>query len=291
MGYGKTYSPSDFREYKIKQMVLHLVTLLAHLMIDKPIVLVGHDYGTIVASRFALYEPARVQGLALLSVGYRAPGPVDIESAIETAKQAVGYDIFGYWRFFGYDDEAPALIEKNVNSFIDLAFPPAEEALALWRASFAPTGKAKEWLQNQTSLPRRAAYLTVSDYNVYLGYFLEGMQPKLNWYKSQFSSINVEDEKDLDPNIQVPSLFIAGLQDALGVPALFAPQKRYFKNLTTMEINATHWIMEQKPEEVNSALEKWITQLVWWNLPSASIFMFLLRVFGNNHSRWSFDQY
>ena len=233
-------------------------------MINQPVVVVGHDFGTVVASRFALYEPARLRALVLLSVGYRIPGTADIETAIETAKAGLGYDVFGYWRFFGFDEEAPALIEKNVNSFIDLAFPPAEDALAVWRSNFAPTGKVKEWLQNSTSLPRRAAYLTASDYNVYLGYFLEGMQPKLNWYKSQFNNVNVEDEKDLDPTIQAPSLFIAGLQDALGVPALYASQKQYFKDLTTMEINATHWIMEHKSEEVNSAIEQWIKQLVWF---------------------------
>lgn len=259
MGYGKTYSPSDFREYKTKQMVLHLVALLAFLSIDRPLTVVGHDFGTIVASRFALYEAARVRSLVLISVGYRQPNgdaSADVENAIETAKNALGYDIFGYWRFFGFDDQAASLIENNVNSFIDLAFPPPEDAVELWRSNFSPTGKLKEWLENNKTLPRRANYLNVKDYNVYLGYFLEGMKPKLNWYKSQFNDVNLDDEKSLDPMIQVPTLFIGGLRDAVSVPILYAGQKQFIPNLTSIDINGTHWLMEEKYDEVNETIEK-----------------------------------
>ncbi|CAF0751795.1 unnamed protein product [Adineta steineri] len=258
MGYGKTYSPSDFQEYKTKQMVLHLVTLLSYLAINTPVIVVGHDFGTIVASRFALYYPERVQALILLSIGYNPPGIVDIDRTINNAKEAVGYDIYGYWKFFGFDDDAAQLIEKNVNSFLDIAFPPSEDALALWRSDFTPTGKLKEWLQNRKSLSRRASYLTDSDYNVYLGYVLEGMKRKLNWYKAQFNNVNAEDEKNLDSNIQMPTLFIPGLRDAVGIPALYAAQKQYIEDLTVIELDATHWIMEEKFQEVNKNIEEWI---------------------------------
>jgi len=261
MGYGKTYSPSDHQEFKTKQMVLHLVALLAHLMIDKPVIVVGHDFGTVLASRFALYQPERVQALILMSIGYGPPGDsVDVDRAIETAKEALGYDVYGYVKFFGFDEDAADLIEKNVNSFLDLAFPPSEDALTLWRSNFSPVGKLKEWLQNGRTLPRRATYLTVSDYNVYLGYILEGMKAKLNWYKMQLNNNNQEDEKNLDPNIQISTLFIAGLRDAVAVPALFVSQKQYIQDLTVIEMNATHWIMEEKPQEVNDAIEQWIKQ-------------------------------
>lgn len=258
MGYGRTYSPSDFTEYKTKQMILHLVTLLSYLKIDRQIIVVGHDFGTLPASRFALYHPERVQGLILLSASYRPPGQVDVDRAISSAKEAAGYDIYGYWKFVGFDDNAAELIEKNVNSFLDIGFPPSEDALNLWRSNFTPENKLKEWLQNGRSLSRRANYLTDSDYNVYLGYLLEGMKGKLNWYKAQFNNINVEDEKDLNPNIRIPTLFMTGTRDAVSAPALYAGQKRYIEDLTIVEINSTHWIMEDKFEEVNEKIQKWI---------------------------------
>jgi pimeloyl-ACP methyl ester carboxylesterase len=45
MGYGKTYSPLNTKEYKMKSMVEHLIVLLNNLQIDKVIV-IGHDWGT-----------------------------------------------------------------------------------------------------------------------------------------------------------------------------------------------------------------------------------------------------
>ena len=258
MGYGKTYSPTDVQEYKAKQMVLHLVALLAHLMIDRPIIVVGHDFGMVPASRFALYEPDRVQGLALLSIGYAPPGLVDIDKTIQNIEQVLGYDALGYWKFFGSDSNAAGLIEKNADSFLDLAFPPSDDALTIWRTHFSPAGKMRAWLLTNRRLLHRASYLSDSDYQVNLGYILEGMEPKLNWYKARIGNVDEKDERNLDPNIRMPCLFIAGSRDAVGVPSVFASQKQYMPQLTEVELNTTHWIMEEKPQEVNQAIEQWI---------------------------------
>ena len=45
---------------------------------------------------------------------------------------------------------------------------------------------------------------------------------------------------------------MAGSRDAVGAPALFATQKQYIEDLTVIEIDATHWIMEEKFQEVNN---------------------------------------
>ena len=258
LGYGKTYSPTDVKEYRTKQMVLHLVALLSHLMIERPVIVVGHDFGMVPASRFALYEPERTQGLVLLSIGYAPPGLVNIDQSIDAIQQALGYDALGYWKFLGSDANAADLIEKNADSFLDLAFPPSDDALTLWRTNFSPVGKMKEWLLEGRRLPRRASYLSDSDYQVNHGYISEGMVPKLNWYKARIGNVDRKDEINLDPNIRLPSLFIAGLRDAVGVPSVFASQMQYMSRLTVIELNTTHWIMEEKPDEVNHAIEQWI---------------------------------
>ena len=87
MGYGKTYSPSNVDEYKSKSMVEHLITLLNHLQMDKVIV-VGHDWGTRVASRFVLHRPERTLGVVLISGSYNAPGLFDLNRTLEATKNA-----------------------------------------------------------------------------------------------------------------------------------------------------------------------------------------------------------
>ena len=258
MGYGKTYSPLEYEEYRMKQMVLHLVALLAHLKIETPVIVVGHDFGTVLATRFTLHEPARVKGLVLLNIGYGRPGPLDIDRAIEMSRLASGYEVFGYWRFFAQDPDAADIIEKNAESFLDIGFPPSEQALDLWRANFTPTGQLKQWLIKGTRLPKRASYLTDIDYHVYLGYLLEGMRSKLNWYKSRVNNVDRDDEKDLDPYLKTPCLFLAATRDAVAIPELFSSQKEFINDLTVKEIDSTHWMMEEKVNEVNEAIQQWI---------------------------------
>ena len=72
------------------------------------------------------------------------------------------------------------------------------------------------------------------------------------------NNVNEEDEQGLDANLQMPCLFIGALRDAVGVPALFASQGQYMTQLTTLEMNTTHWIMEEMPQEVNEAIENWL---------------------------------
>ncbi|CAF3442125.1 unnamed protein product [Rotaria socialis] len=163
-------------------MILHLVALLSHLMIDRPIIVVGHDLGMLPASRFALYQPKRIHALILLSIAYNPPGLFNIDQTIDAIKQAAGYDALGYWKFLGSDPDAAYLIEKNANGFLDLLFPPVNDAPTLWHA--------------------------------------------------------------------------------LGILILFELQKQYVPQLTIIKMNSTHWIMEEKPREINEAIEQWIMTLI-----------------------------
>jgi soluble epoxide hydrolase/lipid-phosphate phosphatase len=86
------------------------------------------------------------------------------------------------------------------------------------------------------------------------------MQPKLNWYKSALVNIDWDDEKDLDPTIKCPVLYIAGTKDYICVPQAYADQKKNIPNLETVQLETSHWTMEEKPDDVNQAVEKWITK-------------------------------
>ncbi|CAF0841354.1 unnamed protein product [Rotaria sordida] len=255
MGYGKTYSPLNKDEYKLKSMVTHLIALLNHLHLNKVIV-VGHDWGTAPAIRFVLYNPERTLSLVLISVGYRPPAKMDLDQVLETSKKILGYENFGYWKFFESDDAA-TIIENNVDSFIDLLFSNNSGEKKI---NFAPVGKIQEWLMNgQRTI--RASYMTEDDYANFRENLLEGMQPKLNWYKAAIENINWDDEKNLDPIIKCPVLFFTGTKDSVCVTALFAGQKQYIADLEVVELEAGHWLMEEKPNEINQGIEHWIKRI------------------------------
>lgn len=255
MGYGSTYSPIDSNKYKIKSMIDHLIKLLDYLSLERVIV-VGHDWGTRPATRMAIYHPERLYGLILLSVGYHPPRKFDFQQTLTLSKQALGYESLGYWQFFTADD-AEKIIQENVESFIDLGYT---DTPILWKTDFAPLGRAREWLSQAKRCPR-ASFLTEDDIETLRKLINEGMQSKLNWYCAAIDDVDWEDEKNLDPNLTCSVLFIAGEKDFICVPALFQEQGKFITKLEVEQLDTSHWIMEEKPKEVNQIIESWVDKL------------------------------
>ncbi|CAF4210097.1 unnamed protein product [Adineta steineri] len=211
-------------------MVQHLISLLDHLNLTKVIVL-GHDWGVRPATRFVLYHPERTLGLILFNVGYEPPAKRDVEKVLQFTKETFGYELFGYWEFINSDDAAK-IFEENADGALDIWYSSDPK---LWKTDLAP-------------LVRQV--------------ITEGVQSKLNWYKSVIINIDWDDEKDLDPTIKRPVLYVAGTKDYILVPQFFANQKQHISNLETIELNTSHWTMEEKPEDVNQIVEKWIEKIV-----------------------------
>lgn len=252
MGYGRSYSPLNKNEYRAKSMVDHFMALLNHLNLEKVFV-IGHDWGTKPASRIALYQPNRTLGLVLLSVGYPTPGQFDLDQAVAGSAAYCGFDLLGYWKFFDSDDAA-SIIENNLESFIDLIYV---NDTTLFKIYFTPTGQMRQWLINQNRT-MRAAYMTENDYNILRQYLAEGMQPKLNWYKAAISSVDWDDEKNIDPTIRIPVLSMRGKQTDMCFGAPPAVISTYLPNLETMDLDTGHWLMEEQPDTLNQVIEKWM---------------------------------
>jgi pimeloyl-ACP methyl ester carboxylesterase len=70
-GYGRSDAPSAVSAYSIDHLQLDVIGLLDALAIDKA-VLVGHDWGAVVAWQVAINAPERVHSLVALSVGHPA---------------------------------------------------------------------------------------------------------------------------------------------------------------------------------------------------------------------------
>ncbi|UJR34788.1 hypothetical protein I4U23_027569 [Adineta vaga] len=256
MGYGRTYSPLNTDEYKSKSMVEHLIILLNHLHVND-VIIIGHDFGTHVANRFVLYQPQRTLGVVLISGGYSKPKIFDLDQALESSRKAIGYENLGYWKFFEANDAAE-IIERNLESFIDLAF--ANDSM-LWKTDLAPVGKARNWLINGKRTTR-ASFMTENDYTIFRQYLAEGMQPKLNWYKAIITNIDWNDEKDLDPIIKRPVLFIGGTKDYISLIAFYSGPNPYIVDLDTVALKTAHWVMEENPAAVNQELDRWIKRIL-----------------------------
>ncbi|CAF0992090.1 unnamed protein product [Adineta steineri] len=258
MGYGKTSSPANETEYDSKSIVDHLIALLYHVNLgNSKVFVIGHDWGARTASRFVLYHPERTLGAVLLSVAYSPPGQFNLNVVLNQSLLVYNYTSIGYWEFFQANDAA-RIIEEKLDSFIDLIF--ANDSM-LARTDFAPVGKVRAWLSSGRRTDR-ASYMTQEDYQTVYDYLNKQMQPKLNWFKAIIANVDWEYEKTLNATVQRPVLFIEGTRDYIGIIGASERQKQYISDLKIVKLDTGHWVMEEKPEEVNREIDQWIKEVI-----------------------------
>jgi soluble epoxide hydrolase/lipid-phosphate phosphatase len=75
LGYGKTSAPADIAAYTLKRMSANLAQII-RAETDLPVILGGHDWGSYLAWRLALYSPELVKGIFSFTVPYFPPTSV-----------------------------------------------------------------------------------------------------------------------------------------------------------------------------------------------------------------------
>lgn len=62
--------------------------------------------------------------------------------------------------------------------------------------------------------------------------------------------------------VKQPTLFIQALKDNVLSPDLAKGMDKAIPNLTTGEVNATHWALWHAPQETNDIIKKWVEGVV-----------------------------
>jgi pimeloyl-ACP methyl ester carboxylesterase len=256
-GFGQTSAPSDVAAYSIFDTVGDVVGLVQALGQKKAIV-VGHDWGAPVAWHAALFRPDMFTAVAGLSV----PPPLRGRGKPLDLLRQNGITNF-YWQYFQTPGVAEAELERDVGRTMrivlggrGLADPDG--------AMFVQEGKG--FLGHAGGTEPLPAWLPEAD----LAYFTEayrksGFRGGLNWYR------NLDRNWELtapwqDAKIHQPSLFIAGSKDAV-VTGLIGSKvinklELVLPNLTRKLIieGAGHWVQQERPDEVNAALVKFLKE-------------------------------
>jgi pimeloyl-ACP methyl ester carboxylesterase len=256
-GFGQTTAPSDISAYTIFDTVGDVVALV-HALGEEQAIVIGHDWGAPVAWHAALFRPDIFTAVAGLSVPppFRGRGkPLDL-------LRQNGITNF-YWQYFQKPGVAEAELERDVAHTMrivlggrGLADPTA--------AMFVQEGKG--FLGHASGHDPLPPWLSEAD----LAYFTEtyrksGFRGGLNWYR------NLDRNWELtapwqDAQIRQPSLFIAGSRDAV-VTGLIGSKlveklEHVLPNLTRKLIieGAGHWVQQERPDEVNAALVKFLKE-------------------------------
>jgi pimeloyl-ACP methyl ester carboxylesterase len=238
-GYGGSSAPAEVEAYDVVALCGDLCGLLDALGADDA-VFVGHDWGAWLVWQLAVLHPARVRAVAGLSVPFvpRAPAP-----PLAIMRRHLGEDFYIVW--FQEPGVADAALARDVRRTLTTS--------RQWTA---------QWAQEDRP-PRCPAWLSEQELAVYVEAFERtGFTGGLNWYR------NIDRNWELtasvaEQRVEQPALFLTGEHDPVARFMPAAGMRGWVTDLRAEVVvpGAGHWVQQQEPEAVNTALLEFVSGL------------------------------
>lgn len=231
-GYGDTSIPSAVEAYDIEHLSGDVVRLLDALDLEQAVV-VGHDWGALVAWYTALIHPDRVRAVAGLSVPFVPRTPVP---PTQYWRETIGEDFYMLW--LQDPGVADALFNADVERALNGRWTTDREG---WR-----TGPATNSL----------TFRSPEDHQVVIDALKRnGWTGPLNWYRNfdrNWELLAPYDGRTVDQ----PALFIGGEKDQV---LRFMPPSLMDGHVTDLRgadilPGVSHWMQEEAPDQVNLRL-------------------------------------
>jgi pimeloyl-ACP methyl ester carboxylesterase len=281
-GYGRSERPSAPERYDANEVMADMLGLLDALALERA-VFVGHDFGAQLVCNLAVRHPERVAALVIMSCPYdfdlagRGGAGAQVTAdeippgrafAVPGVKPSAAFAAIAREHFFHmhyFQEVGPAERE--------LGQEPREFLLRLFHALSAE-GRLLDWTRFPSAgtgyldvlapaPPLPWSWLTQAEFEHYLCEYT-CVEPAATFIGG-LNSYRVADRNwelgapFAEANITQPALFIAGAEDVVlkMLPAdALAIQRRRVPGLrdTVLVPGAGHFVMQEKPREVNAAL-------------------------------------
>lgn len=251
-GYGLTSKPDGVPQYTVQRLLDDITGLLDAQNIDKAVV-VGHDWGALLAWQMALLVPERMTGLVALNIPFFARLPVE---PIAYMRAELGDDFY----IVNFQDSDQA--DRRCNENPAWVFEMMMRRNATSREKFNALPKAMRSFNLLAALDRRELsgekLLSPEEEKVFVDAFSAGgFTPPINWYRNW--THNWESTADLDQTVRVPTLFIGAIDDVIISPGQIDAMKPFVPDLEIhMLENCGHWTQQERPDDVNSILIEWL---------------------------------
>jgi epoxide hydrolase 4 len=234
-GYNLSSKPTDVEQYAIPKLVEDVRALAEHLG-HKKLVLVGHDWGGVVAWFFAITHPERVEKLVIINAPH--PAVFQRELAQNPAQQ------------------------KASEYMLLLRSPEAEKTLSADSYTPLVNGVLGEGL-------KQGAF-TEEDRKTYLEAWSQpgALTGGLNYYRAAGVGPPSEGEKPAPLaaegatlTVKVPTLVIWGEKDTALLAGNLDGLEQYVPELKIRRIpDGTHWVVHEKPAVVNAAIREFLAR-------------------------------
>jgi len=259
-GYGQTDRPHEVDQYTIFHLVGDMVGLLDALDCERAVI-VGHDWGAVVAWHAALLRPDRFRAVVGLSVPFWPRGVARPMTVMPRTEHSMFY-----WLYFQTPDVPEAELERDVRQTMRRILYSASGDAARERGSGgAPDGvgmvsKDAGFLGRMVDPISLPPWLHEADIDYFAGEFARtGFRGALNWYR------NIDRNWELlapytGASVSVPALYVTGERDLVNafprMDHLRPHMQKYVPHLrrTLVLPGCGHWTQQERPEDVTAAL-------------------------------------
>lgn len=283
-GYGGSTNTTEGSDYRTEQHVLDLVALLVHLEKDRA-VWIGHDWGAPLVWSFAAHYPEKCIAVAGMCVPYRTAefGPAYLASLREPSIYPKDEFEYAQWDYMVYHNEDPEFVSKMLDAkpenTIKTLFMPGKAGGADKPAHTATRRKNKSWygpgMMEAPDVPLEKTL--VNEHPDIFDALVEtvrenGTQGPNKYYQNFPANEDYACKSVNDGVLSFPVLFIGARYDYICETAnnrrLTEPMRESCKDLTSVTIDAGHWVALEKPSETNAVLVKWLATKVEGYWPS-----------------------
>jgi epoxide hydrolase 4 len=225
-GYGRSTRPVGVGNYAMEILVEDVAALIVSSG-AKEVVLIGHDWGALIAWQYAMFGRVPISKLIIMNV----PHPALAQKGLRTLRQ-----LAKSWYIFFF--QLPWLPEWLLARRHCAAIARSFRGMAVDKSRFP-----REVLQVYQDAAAIPGALTAM----------------LNYYRALLRGLRQTQRRGMRL-IHVPTLMIWGEADtALGKELTYGTDE-YVSNLTLRYLpNVSHWVQQEAPETVNAILEAWLS--------------------------------
>lgn len=259
-GYGESDKPYPIEAYTLEQLTGDVAAVIDAL--GGHAILFGHDWGAPIVWHSALRHPGKVVAVAGLSVPYVPMGDV---SFIDAARQIYQGQFF-YQIYFQEEGVAEAEFESDPDTLRKIYW--GISGAGIMSGMLKPKAPGAKFLDGMSAPATMPDWMREEDLRTYEEAFRKGgWRGPLNRYRAQ-SLDHAQRAPVAGRHIAQPACFIAGTLDPV---RMFVPGTDLFAAAgaacddfrgTTLIDGAGHWVQQERPDEVNAALDRFVDGVV-----------------------------
>ncbi|MCP5181749.1 MAG: alpha/beta hydrolase [Pseudomonadales bacterium] len=271
-GYGNSSVYARHEDYAQELVVGDMLALLDALGRDKAI-WVGHDWGSPTVWNIASHHPDRCHGVASLCVPY-----FTLERGLEHAISLVDRAVYpadqypaGQWDYqlFYLEDfqKATQTFEANTRNTVQLLFRKGDPAGQGKPAATASTRANGGWfgpLDAAPEVPIDTDVVSETDVEIYAeSLSRNGFFGPDSYYMNHQANAAYAASAVNDGRLDLPVLYLAARYDYVCESVrsgAAAPMREMCSDLDELIIDSGHWMAQERPVEVNSALVSWLAR-------------------------------